>query len=486
MRSRAVNNGQSRLDDKELNNDIEEAEIKSSSSSRRYDSVGENSYYFSSMMTKNPWVLLCLGIFFGVFLSFSINKSHAMMKEPIKGLHRNVQSAYRAHNVAKKEYLRSYREAYLDSILAARGPSSSSSSSSSSPEMGNVVEDMATSILLQSSMEKVEVNDIPRRLEFKTLENGKHVCLPLIDEENSDLVVEIDEGGSGALISKADCEWLNELIKAGIEVAKTPSSCVQDGFLFATLTNDKDWKMLEYGLHNVKNETCFLNRILLLCLDDKAVEECKDAGYKHCVPYIRSFKESRYGEGDFGNINWMKEKMRLALLGAANLSLFTFDADILFFKVPDLAKVVASDRDAELFHQWEKVDYEALYSNRSFDEDREKSILHEGFNGGQILSLPTPNVIKGTMQALRNGIKGSKVTQDKIRDGLKAKGAKIAGLSYMYAQNWLCETKRKCFYDTNSQNWINYHATWVVGFERKMEVLKKAQEGWSKLSPKPV
>ena len=29
MRSRAVNNGQSRLDDKELNNDVEEAEIKS-------------------------------------------------------------------------------------------------------------------------------------------------------------------------------------------------------------------------------------------------------------------------------------------------------------------------------------------------------------------------------------------------------------------------------------------------------------------------
>ena len=46
--------------------------------------------------------------------------------------------------------------------------------------------------------------------------------------------------------------------------------------------------------------------------------------------------------------------------------------------------------------------------------------------------------------------------------------------------------QRGSFYDTNSQNWINYHATWVVGFERKMEVLKKAQEGWSKLSPKPV
>jgi len=108
MRSRAVNNDQSRLDDKELNNDVEEAEIKSSSSSRRYDSVGENS--------SQKWTIamLCLGIFFGVFLSLSIHeKSQAMLKEPIKGLHRNVQSAYRAHNVARKEYLRSYREAYF-------------------------------------------------------------------------------------------------------------------------------------------------------------------------------------------------------------------------------------------------------------------------------------------------------------------------------------------------------------------------------------
>ena len=113
MRSRAVNNGQSRRDDNELSNDIEEAEIKSSSSSRRYDSVGENS--------SQKWMIamLCLGIFFGVFLSLSIHdKSQAMMKGSIEGLHRNVKKVYRAHNVARKEYLRSYREAYLESILA--------------------------------------------------------------------------------------------------------------------------------------------------------------------------------------------------------------------------------------------------------------------------------------------------------------------------------------------------------------------------------
>ncbi|CAL6390605.1 unnamed protein product [Bathycoccus prasinos] len=105
MRSRAVNNGQSRLDDKELSNDVEEAEIKSSSSSRRYDSVGENS--------SQKWMIAmpCLGIFFGVFLSLSIqDKSHAMLKKPIKRLHRNVKNAYGAHNVARKEYLRSYQK----------------------------------------------------------------------------------------------------------------------------------------------------------------------------------------------------------------------------------------------------------------------------------------------------------------------------------------------------------------------------------------
>ena len=35
-----------------------------------------------------------------------------------KWITRNVKNAYRAHNVARKEYLRSYREAYLESILA--------------------------------------------------------------------------------------------------------------------------------------------------------------------------------------------------------------------------------------------------------------------------------------------------------------------------------------------------------------------------------
>ena len=469
MRLRAVNNVQISQDVRELGSDVEHAAIKSSSVS-----IGRSN---DTANRKWNWIaLLCLGIFLGAFLSSSIHDNrHAIIKKPIQRLNENVRTAYRAHNTAKKEYLKSYREAYLESILAGNAPSSSSPS----PELDGEMADLEKA----SSMIKVDINENIEQLEFKTLENGKHVCLPLIDEENSDLVVEVDTGDrSGSLISKGDCEWFNELIKVGTEAAKTPSSCVPDGFIFATLSNDKDWKMLEFGLHNVKSETCFLDRIIVLCLDDKTAENCKSAGYKHCVKYIESFGKSRFNEGDFGKINWMKEKMRLAFLGAANLSLFTFDSDIIFFKVPDLAKVVASNRSAELFHQWEKVDYEALYSNPSYDEDHEESILHEGFNGGQILSLPTPNVIKGTMQALRNGIKpGEKRTQNKIRDGFNSVGVKSAGLSYMYASNWLCHERKKCLYETNGQNWISYHATWVIGLENKMEVLKMAEKGWSQL-----
>jgi hypothetical protein len=51
----------------------------------------------------------------------------------------------------------------------------------------------------------------------------------------------------------------------------------------------------------------------------------------------------------------------------------------------------------------------------------------------------------------------------------------------MYASNWLCHERKKCLYETNGQNWISYHATWVIGLENKMEVLKMAEKGWSQL-----
>ena len=60
--------------------------------------------------------LLCLGILLGVILSIFI---HHIDTKPIQNVHDNLKHAYRAHNEARKEYLKRYREAYLESILSA-------------------------------------------------------------------------------------------------------------------------------------------------------------------------------------------------------------------------------------------------------------------------------------------------------------------------------------------------------------------------------
>ena len=362
--------------------------------------------------------MLCLGIFFGVFLSLSIHdKSHAMMKGSIKGLHRNVKNAYRAHNVARKEYLRSYREAYLESILAARGPSSSSSSSSSSSLDAEEIEKGSAEDVSEGSKDS-EKNVIARSGEdsrsspneegeivFKSLENGKKICSPLIDEEFSDLVVEEGNDESGALTSKAECEWFNQLTKVGLEASKMPSTCVPDDHIFATLTNDHDWDMSMFGLQHIKDEKCFTDRLVILCLGDVTFSKCEAAGFKHCVKYIKSMASSDFMHDDYRQIVWLKPKMALAFLNA-KLTVFTLDSDILFFQVPDLAKIKELHPEAELHYQWEKVNYTALYEMENPNEDFEESVRHDGYNSGQVLWMPTANVIKGTLRALLRGKEG--------------------------------------------------------------------------------
>ena len=66
-----------------------------------------SSYFYSSMMTKNPWVLLVLGIAFGAFLPTLVRH------ESVRAVHKHVNGAYKAHREASKEYMKRYRETYL-------------------------------------------------------------------------------------------------------------------------------------------------------------------------------------------------------------------------------------------------------------------------------------------------------------------------------------------------------------------------------------
>ena len=117
------------------------------------------------------------------------------------------------------------------------------------------------------------------------------------------------------------------------------------------------------------------------------------------MKYIKSMASSNYMQDDYRQIIWLKPKMALAFLNA-KLTVFTLDSDILFFQVPDLAKIKELHPEAELHYQWEKVNYTALYEMENPNEDFEESVMHEGYNSGQVLWMPTANVIKGTLRAL--------------------------------------------------------------------------------------
>jgi hypothetical protein len=74
----------------------------------RREEDGDN--FASSSVTFRILVLL-VGVFCGFVLS-----SHAS-SGGVQKLHNNVKKAYQAHNEAKKEYLRRYRESYLEAAL---------------------------------------------------------------------------------------------------------------------------------------------------------------------------------------------------------------------------------------------------------------------------------------------------------------------------------------------------------------------------------
>ena len=426
---------------------------------------------------KNPWLLLFSGFLFGACLPILMNH------KSVRVAHAHVKGAYKAHNEAAKEYLKRYREMYLEEVKAK----------SNTGENVKLVESMIKEEekKVEEALEKEEVGAVVARKEeegeivFKTLENGKHVCFPLIDEEFSELLFDGEGAAHASFVPRAECEWYNQLRNVGIEAASTLSSCVPDSFVFAVKVNEYHWDMFMYGMQNVKSEKCFIDRLVILCLDDATQSKCTDAGFKHCLSKpVKNLGASDFKTNDFDTIAWFTAKVAL-VFNSANLSVFTFDADILFFQVPNLAKIIDSDPSAELFYQWDQVDYEKLYSNATFDEEREPSIQHSVFNSGQMLWRPDDKVRRGILKAMvRAASNDIELDQYHLDVSMKEVGAKVAGLSYMYAANWVCATRKQCLVKTNSQNWIDYHATWVKGLENKMEVLKMAQEGWENVKTK--
>ena len=94
--------------ERNLNINGNDDDFDSSGAMKKKKSVSSSS--LPSMI--DPWLLLVLGILFGAFLpTFMKHKS-------VRIVHKHVKGAYKAHSEASKEYLKRYREIYLEEVKA--------------------------------------------------------------------------------------------------------------------------------------------------------------------------------------------------------------------------------------------------------------------------------------------------------------------------------------------------------------------------------
>ena len=447
-------------------------DFDSSGAMKKKKSVSSSSLPSMMMVPKNPWLLLVLGILFGAFLpTFMKHKS-------VRIVHKHVKGAYKAHSEASKEYLKRYRETYLEEVKAN-------------------VNNAETVMILESTVKeeekkveeelvKEEVGAVTREeggdIAFKTLENGKHVCLPLIYEDFSDLVSEEEMNESGTVMTRSECEWFARYIKVSIVASKMTSKCVPDDHVFSTLVNEHEWEVFTYAVQNVKSEKCLIDRLIILCLDEATALKCKYDGFTHCVQYVDTLGASDFMQNEYWRIVWLKTKMALALV-SAKLTAFIHDSDVLFLKVPDMDRIIALDPTAEMFHQWEQLNYTALFLKSSFEEESEPvDVPHKGLNSGQIVYLPTEKVHQGLLLSLRKGkewgTNKNRLEQELLMSGMDDVGVKRTGLSYKY--NSYCSTRSFNREHEHLEEWITFHVNCAKGPGLKMHHMREVQEDWIK------
>ena len=308
-----------------------------------------------------------------------------------------------------------------------------------------------------------------------------NTCLPAIDASFSDVT---GDTRTGSFITKNECAWFNNLSSAAFDVVQTNSDCVPVGTVFVTITNAYSWHLVLFNIQNVKGRRCFMNRFLIVTLDDETFVACGNAtSVVHCLRYDHALGPSDFKKSDYMAITWIKSKIALSL-NRIGLMAFIFDADVLFFKVPDVRAVIASNPVARVFHQSELMDYPALYrsisslSSARVDENNYSGVSASKLNSGQMLWLPSNVSYESIPLALRYGVDGRFLDQDHIERALnEVSPESVQPLSYMYVSH--CTGHKSV--SKHSKNWITYHANCIKGMKNKFEALRFAQDSWKNL-----
>ena len=337
---------------------------------------------------------------------------------------------------------------------------------------------------------KMKLADIPfpsptdSEFRFHETSSGIRTCLPGVPAEYSDVLTA--ETVTGSSISPDECLWLNEVKGAGIAASKLPSDCVPDKTVYSSYANEYHWEMLIFNLQNIKDRECFMNRLMIECMDDKAMELCKGSGYiKHCVSYPKAMRASDYerpegqteSKTDYNALTWIKEKVAFSLMHA-DISVFTFDSDVLFFDVPDLAEIQATKPDGIIFFQLASIEDEEVEKAGEFTKEYHS---HQDFNAGQLFWKPSEDMKRVLLKAFRAGNKSGKID---VLDQFYFSGTlrdEDDGAVWQKAHHLSSKFDSGCFhhrpYDEEKKlKRTTFHACCYTTLSQKLHGLNEAQE----------
>ena len=336
----------------------------------------------------------------------------------------------------------------------------------------------------------IKLADIPfpspedAEFRFHETSSGFRTCLPGVPAEYSDVLTA--DSVTGSTISPDECLWLNDVKRAGIAASKLPSDCVPDKTVYSSHANEYHWEMLIFNLQNLKDRKCFMNRLVIECMDDKALELCKASGYiKHCVPYPKALRGSDFerpegqteSKSDYNALTWIKEKVAFSLMHA-DLSVFMFDSDVLFFDVPDLVEIQASKPDVIIFFQLASIEDEEVEKAGEFTKEYH---FHQTINTGQLLWKPSSDMKRVLLKAFRAGNVKGRI--DALDQGYFGRTLRIEddGAVWEKAHHLSSKFDSGCFhhrpYDEEKKlKRTTFHACCYTTLSSKLQVLKMEQE----------
>ncbi|KAF5826838.1 hypothetical protein DUNSADRAFT_1922 [Dunaliella salina] len=142
--------------------------------------------------------------------------------------------------------------------------------------------------------------------------------------------------------SEHDNAWAQDFGQLAKGVSLKASSCVPDNTVIHTMSNSIDWKMVELQTRRIASEECFFIRFVIITLDDQAHAACTSNPALQCSRYYKTYGRAEYLQGSYIEVVFLKLKSLLAMV-QQGLTAYFFDADVVFFRVPQFPPVDTFD-----------------------------------------------------------------------------------------------------------------------------------------------